>query len=242
MDNNKIIKYFLTLLSVLITLYLALNYCFMSKKNSIKVLQSDDDNFLQRLTPIDLIARHIDTVKNYKIAIFNAIYEPLLIDKLTILFCIYKIRNMTGSCDWVDNKKFHMMPWSIIMVKNNIYENNFPHTRFSSIIINNNSMRNIDQLTETLLHEQLHVYQKLYGVDEYVNKHYKKVTIDKTLCRTNPDTNEYTYMDKNNLIYSCKYNSLNPKSLADAIYTPNNVPKYDHPYEKMVYDLVAITV
>jgi hypothetical protein len=212
----------------------------VSNNKAIEILQSNGDNFFSKLNKINLKARNVQSIDDYKNNISKAIYEPLLIDKLRILYCIYKINKLRIEADWVNNDKFHNLPWSIIMVKNKLYENNYPHTRYNNIILNEDSCINIDSLLNTLLHERLHVYQKteIKDIDKYITKHYTIIKVDKSLYRVNPDINDYTYMDKNNNIYSCKYKSQNPTSLNDVIYTPINDAKYDHPYEKMVYDLV----
>lgn len=234
-------KYILVLLCfIVIIIYWFLHRYIVRNNLAIEILQSDQDKFFSRLTKYDLIARYTQSIEDYKYSITNAVISPSLLDKIKIIFCIYKIKRMKIESDWVDNDKFHKMPYSIIMVKDGIYENNYPHTRFRNIIINNTHGENIDQLLSILLHEQLHVYQKTYDIDtlNYVNQYYDKVSIDRTLLRSNPDITEQTYKDKNNLIYSCTYNSLLPKGLNDVTYTPINESRYDHPYEKIVYDLV----
>ena len=79
---------------------------------------------------------------------------------------------------------------------------------------------------KTLIHEQVHVYQKKYPNE--LNYYLKKNNFTKLKKRTkydniraNPDLNNYIYKDSNNNTYKAVYN-LNPKSIEDITYYPYN--------------------
>jgi hypothetical protein len=54
--------------------------------------------------------------------------------------------------------------------------------------------------------------------------------------RANPDMDDKLYMDKDNNIYYSQYNK-NPKSIMDVRYFPINESSYEHPFEKMAYEI-----
>jgi len=125
-----------------------------------------------------------------------------------------------------------------------LYENSYAHTRLDTIIIPKNQIRLTEQFKNTLLHEKLHVYQKLYPNDFQIyldNNNFIKLIQyndqnNKYKCRANPDTDDWIYI-KDDIIYKSEYKT-NIKSISDVIYTPINDSKYEHPREKAVYDLL----
>jgi hypothetical protein len=93
------------------------------------------------------------------------------------------------------------------------------------------------------MHEQLHVYQKLYPkkFDLYLQKNnfVKSIKyIDSVIpYRSNPDTDHWIYSN-NNQNYFSEYIGSNPKSIFDVKFSPLNNYKYEHPREKAVYELL----
>ena len=56
--------------------------------------------------------------------------------------------------------------------------------------------------------------------------------------RANPDTNEWIYTDKNNQPLKAVY-TRDAKSLREVQYTPCNSQYCEHPYERMVFDILG---
>ena len=57
----------------------------------------------------------------------------------------------------------------------------------------------------------------------------------KTYCTSKSDIDEYTYCDKNNILYEAKYKT-HPSSILDVTYS-QTLSKYEHPYESMSIEL-----
>jgi hypothetical protein len=108
--------------------------------------------------------------------------------------------------------------------------------------INNFSKKDINEyseskLTDTLIHEKVHIYQKIYkdDVEKYLNEYNFKILKkrdESDNIRSNPDLNNFIYKDNNNNIYKATYEN-NPKSIEDIVYSPINNQSYEHPFEKM---------
>ena len=67
------------------------------------------------------------------------------------------------------------IPWYICCTQGLSYENGVPHTRGNYIIISKEHIKNkdVNELANTLVHEKVHVYQKLYpdDVSKYLEKY-----------------------------------------------------------------------
>jgi hypothetical protein len=96
-----------------------------------------------------------------------------------------------------------MIPWNIIKIHSN-YEDGLPHTREINgkvfVVLSQNVMNKKDSsLKRILLHEKIHVYQKLYPleVQNYIqNLGYKKFKWRKKIknIRSNPDVDDFVYI------------------------------------------------
>jgi len=91
-------------------------------------------------------------------------------------------------------------------------------------------------LTKTLIHEKIHVYQKLFPED--TKKHFTskglyvaaKRDVNDNI-RANPDSDEYIYKDGKGTLYALDYIS-DPKHIEDV-----NKNGEDHPNEEMAYQI-----
>ena len=221
------------------------NNIYLSSNESYKLLIDKSDNFFNRFNKYDFKARNIKSIKDYELIISKCVSNFSLKQKEIINKITREIDLIDLSCDWIDNDKLRKIPWKLSLIKSNrLYENSYPHTRLDTIIIPQNQIRLTEQFKNTLLHEKLHVYQKLYPDDFQIyldNNNYIKLfqyndSNNKYKCRANPDTDDWIYI-KNNNIYKSEYNT-NIKSINNVIYTPVNDSRYEHPREKAVYDLL----
>jgi hypothetical protein len=109
-------------------------------------------------------------------------------------------------------------------------ENNMPHTHADTIIIPEST---IPMLTvTTLIHEQLHVFQRHYPIQchmLYEKWGYKAIgIIDPTTHRSNPDNNAILYADSTGNAFNNAYNP-SPKHISDI------QDRRDHPNEVFAY-------
>jgi hypothetical protein len=98
-----------------------------------------------------------------------------------------------------------------------------------------------NQLIKLLIHEKIHIYQKMYpnDVQLYIKLNgfipIRKREMNDNI-RANPDLDNWIYKDKDSNIYKAQYNK-EPKTISDVIYYPTDSQLYEHPYETM-----AITI
>jgi len=217
------------------------NIKILNKNELQEILMNNHDNYYDRFTNLDLSVRNVKSIQEYKNKIFNS---PITIeDKLKNI--IYKQCNLIDSIfkDYksvgFDGEKASKINWTIGIIDDKEYEFGLPHTRGNVIIIPR-YLITIPRLFNTLIHEKIHVYQKMYpdDIDVYLkNYNFKKINnINRQYVRANPDITTDLYTDKQNKLLICQYNS-NPQNISDVTIYPINEDKYEHPYEYMAYTL-----
>ena len=222
------------------------NIIFLSDYETNNAIMNTSDNHFSRFNKYDLIARKVNSVDEY----LNNILEigiNLTDDKKDIIIkCIEIIDNELINQineNWIDNNKLKQITWRIGVIDGKVYEEGLPHTRNNTIIIPYKQIKFTNDFINTLLHEKLHVYQKIYPTDFDIylkeNNYTKYIQyINSNInYRSNPDTDEWIYK-KNNELYISKYKTLYPDTILDVKYYPKNNSKYEHPREKSVYNLL----
>lgn len=224
----------------------SINVQYLNKNELLNVLINNNDNYYNRFDKYDLIARGVNSIEEYTTnniknsTIDLTIQQKNKLEK-SIEFANKKLKeiNIYG----FDGNKCANIPWKIGGIKGKQYENGLPHTRDDIIIlpdfkINN---KNIEDLARLLVHEKVHIYQKIYkdDIDKYLeNNNIKllKKRNENDMIRSNPDLDNYIYYD-DKLVYLAKYNSTNPKSIEDVTYNYNGTQKSEHPFEKMAIEI-----
>ena len=216
------------------------NLTYLNKSELENFLLSDTDNYYKSFSELDMKARNINNLDEYYEKIKKSCINPNnyitnILDKAVIL-CDKKIQKYKTY--GFDGEKCSKIKWNIGIVKNNEYEDGFPHTRANVIIIPINLLKK-DTFIKTMIHEKIHLYQKLYpdDIDNYLNKNGFTKFIPKTSdIRANPDLDNWIYKNKDGEIMKKIYNQ-NPKSLSDVKTFPTENLKNEHPFEWMAYDL-----
>lgn len=199
------------------------------------ILLSNSDLFFTQLDKINLIARHVTSVKEYRNKIINSIYVPNIIEQYYIHNAINNIMSKhLDDTKWLNVKLFKQLEWNIIIISNDSYETGLSHTRNKYIVLNKNII-NSNSLEEILFHEQIHVYQKLHNkkISNFIDDHFVRCE-RRNNQRINPDTNQKSYEG-----YYCVFKSDTPKDLLDVTYGSDNSPKYDHPLEFLAYEYTS---
>jgi hypothetical protein len=127
--------------------------------------------------------------------------------------------------------KLNNIPWKIGFSYLYDYEFGLPHTHNDIIILNKDNIYDNDLVT-ILMHERIHVYQRLfpYDIEEYLlYNNFEKIAKKTDKDRVNPDTDEYIYA-KDGLIFECKIDG-------NKIKCTRNNSKFEHPFEYMAYTL-----
>jgi hypothetical protein len=210
------------------------------------------DDYYDSFSALDLRARGVSSVSEYLKRIESScILRKHDLDNAesTIRQCLKQvdwekvIRNNT----WINMGRLRALPWKIGLTSEGsegTYEYGLPHSRGDIIIIpvSHCGKGKEDELLDTLMHEQLHVYQKMYPEDfqKYLDsegfvRHCKRKDIQNVAA--NPDADEWVY-SKDGEIFVGQYSGdrapfgANYKSVT---FKPINHPRFDCPQEYAVY-------
>lgn len=207
--------------------------------------------FFKKMTEYDLIARNTYSISSYKEQYYDSL-EKFSKEEKAVL------ETLTTEIDTIPTANLKKIPWKFAKVSQHI-ENGYPHTLEDTIILTSSFFnRSKDYIKTTLIHEKIHVYQRVYNDhikrlisdlgfkqlanDEYLNILPKNI---QELKRNNPDvTGTYVY---NYLIPIQLYTSKTPSNLADSSlylydirnrkllkdnqYLPSYISQSEHPFE-----------
>lgn len=216
------------------------NFKLLTKNELQNILTNNVDNYYDRFTNLDLKVRNVNSSDEYIKQIIDDCYECNSLDYSKILIAINKVNNVLKEYKIIgfDGKKALNIIWKIGVINGTKYENGLPHTRGDVIIIPKNIL-NSYRLKNILLHEKIHVYQKIFPDDIklYLDNNGFTFSREKTdNIRANPDIDTNIYKNKYGQEMMCIYNNY-PKKILDVSYLPNNDMTNEHPLEYMAYTI-----
>jgi hypothetical protein len=218
------------------------NIIFVSKNDLENILVSNSDNFYNRFYKTDFQLRKINNIPEYTRKIKNSVTDFSENEKIYISEIIKQIHNKFENINlpWFNGKKFNKLKWKIGLVSGYEYENGLFHTRNDTVIIQREQIHRYNFFT-TLIHEKVHVYQKMYPEDTDIFlklNNFKKIRkiIESDMIRANMDTDEWIYADQNGNEYKAVFNK-NPVNIQDVTFSPCNSQLCEHPFEKMAIDI-----
>lgn len=214
--------------------YINVKIQFLSSIEINDALYIDNYNYFMNMSKKNLNIRNITNIDNYLNNIYKHFYNLSIYDKFILRYNIIKAHNILNNLKYhgFNGSKLKNIPWLIACSKGTEYEFGYPHTRNKYIILNKNNIYD-EYLYKTLIHERIHIYQKLFPNDIkiYLSTHnFKKISLLTENDRVNPDIDNYLYT-KNNIIYRCYIEDDN------NINCTNNQYIYEHPYEFMAYTI-----
>jgi hypothetical protein len=217
------------------------NIYFIKKDTLYNILKLDEYNYYKTFYHLDFKTRNINNIDEYINYIKKSVYDPNEKEKDKIKKCINNSNSRLEKINfnWFNGNKAKELPWNIGCIQGKLYENGLPHTRGNIIILSKKDINEYSEskLTNTLIHEKVHIYQKIYknDVEKYLNEYNFSIVKERDQSdniRSNPDLNNIIYKDNNNNIYKATYEK-NPKSIEDIVYSPINNQYYEHPFENM---------
>jgi hypothetical protein len=215
------------------------------QKDSLNKLLSTKDGFFESFFDYDYYARNVKTFEEY-IPLIKASVDDFTNDEKV------KLQKCTTECDrylqyvsfpGFDGTKASNIVWTLGKVKGKLYEYGLPHTRLQNLIVlsDTNIDDDVNQLTRTLIHEKIHLYQQQYPNDiqiyldrSNIGKYKKRQYND--LIRVNPDLDDWIYKDLTTgfLYDKAQYNSKSPINILDV---KNTNQLFEHPFEKMAVEI-----
>tara|TARA_B100000900_G_scaffold386625_1_gene377242 strand:- start:75 stop:860 length:786 start_codon:yes stop_codon:yes gene_type:complete len=229
------------------------NVILLSREETLSIILNDNDNYYSKFTDKDLKVRKVSSISEYKNKIKNSVCDGNKMIKTKIMNSINKSNEKinklniihNGNYKGIDLNKLYNIKWKIGFICNNSYEDGLPHTRNDTIIIPMDIIYDYssNRLCETLIHEKVHIYQKLFQKETeiYLKENnfekIKKIDYDDNI-RANPDIDDNIYRDQST-IYKASY-LPNAVSIHDVrIYSDSQ--KYEHPFEHMAIILSEAT-
>lgn len=258
---NIIIYSFILLLILLIIVYIVYlaynsykknqnenNIYFMNTEETEMFLLKDEDYYVRNLSKYDIYARHVKTNKEYLDNISKAASSFTKEEIARLIKCshdadIFFKNFYIKKYKEIKGRDIAAIKWIYAITDNNVYEEGLPHTRVNIIFLSKNILKNTDNdLTNTLIHEKIHIYQR-YNTDLFnkilASMNYsivdKNLIENNHLIRSNPDVNKNIYIDNNTKKYFiCLYRNEKPSGINDVIINNYSI---EHPYEMIAYDI-----
>lgn len=241
------------LILTLVSFYLFFRFKIhvLCKKDAEHVLQQNADSYYETFTDVDLQLRGVANIEEYRHRIKDCCVEATVGDTFRIGWAVvracFTLCRARMKTDWFDSIKCAFSPWTIGIVDDTgSYEDGIPHTRGEVIFITRETLRRPD-ITNTMMHEKIHTYQKTYpaSVENYLRRFHftpdinrrENISLNGEYVRANSDTNEVIYADKNKVLLKAVY-LPNAETIRDVQFTPCNSQYCEHPYERMVYDIM----
>ena len=238
-----------------------LNY--MSYEETVRFLESDEDRYVAKLSPIDLYARKVSSNEEYINIIKGEATHFNKGDKLILDKCTKKadelLRNINintisseSNLDYskyLNYKDIANIKWVLAITRNDNgskYEDGLSHTRKHVIFLSQDVLNySEDEIIKLLIHEKIHIYQRqnealfktiIYNMGYAESTDGQEISQDKLrYVRSNPDVNNKIYKSiHTGELMICLYTSDKPKNINDII-----IEKYsmEHPYEKIAYEI-----
>jgi hypothetical protein len=214
------------------------NIIFLSAIETYDLLKSNTkyyDTFYEN----DFKVRNVKNINEYIKKIENSVTDFTEKEMLLLANAAIKADDIikTINYNYFDGNKAAKIIWKFGLTRGRDYEEGLPHTIKDTIMLNRNDNININILVRILIHEKVHIYQKMYPDDYKLYLKEKKFEVIKKRessdnIRANPDIDMYIYK-KNGKIYSTTYKN-NPTSITD---TNQNNQYYEHPCETMAIEL-----
>ena len=200
------------------------------------------DNYYDSFSALDLRARGVSSLNEYLRRIESVCLDGACdSDTESIIYkCVEKVDFEQKRRHWINMERLRALPWTIAVTKGNgsAYEYGLPHTRGDVIIIPESAVVESDDFVDTLMHEQLHVYQKMYPEDfqKYLDsegfvRHCWRREIQNVAA--NPDADEWVY-SKDGEIFVGQYTG-GGADYKSVTFKPINHARYDCPQEYAVY-------
>jgi hypothetical protein len=221
------------------------NVYFLTKDELFVYLSENKDRYYNSFFKNDFKARKIESIEDYINKIQKSVSDFTEYEKNKLQKCISLADNklLKTNLEWFRGSDTFNIPWKIGAVKGKLYENGLPHTRDDIIIFPKNDVNNssIKNLMKTLIHEKIHLYQKVYPekVNDYLRfKNFRKIKMreESDNIRANPDLDGWIYLNSENEKLTAVYNK-NPKDISDITYSIPIGQKSEHPFESMAIEI-----
>jgi hypothetical protein len=246
---------------------------FMPAKTTAEFLLNDADKYVQSMSKADLHARKVICQEAYRLNAYFAAMDfsdteknhlkeaAAAADAFFQKYSAPSNTNRIGAISntfiaYFDSRRAKAIPWKFMLV-GDVYEEGLPHTRGEYILVAPSLLKmDIKELTETLVHEKVHLYQRKYKNEKtYLEAEKSDVFLTDYMVskmgftrvkrradsacdfRANPDLDEWIYRDpKTQRDMILCYKSSQPTGIQDIIGNA----KDEHPFEFIAYEIAKL--
>jgi hypothetical protein len=190
------------------------------------------------MTNTDLSSRnYTGTLQNYKNTYINSVREFTLQEKHFLQHLVLRADKYLAAF-----KNINMIPWRFAKLCC-LLEGGFPHTQLEFVFLEQSFFvhgnRTEQDMVAILIHEKLHVYQRLFPVETHMlisSWDYRPCGLLRNQhdARNNPDLNGILFCKEGDPSYM-RYNNENPAHLNDSQVTGPD--QFEHPFERMAYEI-----
>jgi hypothetical protein len=228
--------------------YMDPHITFLKASDTAQFILSDPDSYAFNLSPLDLHARHAASYQEYERASarsarsFTSTEAQIITNAVKRADVIIQGLKVKGCPSFADN--LMKIPWIFASTEGRTYEDGLPHTRLNVIFLSSVSLGNLltneRELVSTLIHEKIHIQQRLHPVETLAMLKERgyiqwKERQGVPRIRANPDLDPWIYIDpKTKKPMAAYYTSDTPSSISDITLTSVS---YEHPYEAIAYEV-----
>lgn len=201
-----------------------------------------NSNYFSDMNELDTMARRINGIqKGQLVEYYMKRIELLSRSEMNRLHLNIQKANKA----FLPYRTIHAIPWKIAKITSDL-ENGFPHTHGDIIFLPDKyvgSNLSENDVYQTLIHEKIHIYQRLYPLQTNfllvnllgysISTLRYKHQLANTL-RSNPDINQIIYKDEKKEEILPVYSAKQPSGLIQI------TDSRDHPFEIMAYHLTDI--
>jgi hypothetical protein len=205
--------------------------------------------YFSEMSALDLRARKADSTNAYLTTYERSIVPLSKKQKDAIEHLAYGVDNLTKAY-----KRLYAIPWKIAAFRG--VEHDFPHTIADIVFLPIDILDDTPKSAmETLLHEKIHVYQRVFPLETNVLVQkmwgYKMHSLRSrhNLSRSNPDLNRVVYGKQRwGMVqeFTNTANDLRDSKVQFVGEQPDTwtavAESYEHPYERMAYEISKFLV
>lgn len=215
---------------------------FLSKEETGAFLRNDPDAYVKNMSPLDLYARRVGNTEAYidraeaSSTDFTREQQVRYSRAALDADAFFRSTKIEG----LDSQEIARIPWVLALTTGSDYEDGLPHTRANIIFVSTNLDETPEGLVRTLVHEKLHLYQRLHPermalLLETQGYRRWKQRLGEPRIRANPDVDPWIYIDPvSGAPMAAYYSTDTPVSITDVVL---NDPAFEHPYEKIAYEV-----
>lgn len=216
------------------------NITFLDKDETFEKVKNNDV-FKNTLYQKHYRVRNVNNWNEYMNLVKNSFSNFNKAEKEKLIKCARRAdrKLLLIKINGFDGLKASKIPWYFGMMVNYKYEEGLPHTIGNTIIISKQTVNNLNSynLINTLIHEKVHIYQKMYPEDislYLAENGFEKVRKieEKDDVRVNPDvcTDNYIYFNRNENRY---YSGIKNRDRINSSQNTMEEIFYEHPFENM---------